>query len=336
MTELTVAAGLARGLLQVAVARGAGREDLLARAGIAPDDLSDQDNRIAFARYVALMRAAKAMCADPALGLHFGEANDLADISVVGLIGDSSGTMGEAMVQLNRYGRLVIEYDGGPDRFRHEMRPDGTLWAVDMRAHPNDFPELTESTMARTAVGMRRHGCGEMLLEIHVTHPDPGHRDEYERIFRCPVVFDAPWNAMRVDPRLIHHRISMHPRYVFGILTQHADALLRELENSKSLRGRVEGLLMPILHKGDVGMDAIAETLAMSRQTLFRRLKAEGTTFEALLDDLRHRLAVEYLKARKVSVNEAAYLVGFSDPAAFSRAFKRWTGVAPRDFRDKA
>jgi len=127
--------------------------------------------------------------------------------------------------------------------------------------------------------------------------------------------------------------VSDQPRYVFGVLSERADALLKELESSKTVRGRVESLLLPVLHKGDISMDAIAAKLAVSRQTLFRKLKAEGTTFEKVLDELRHRLALNYLCGKKVSVNETAYLVGFSDPAAFSRAFKRWTGSSPRDVR---
>jgi AraC-like DNA-binding protein len=90
---------------------------------------------------------------------------------------------------------------------------------------------------------------------------------------------------------------------------------------------------MPVLHKGDANMEAVAEKMAMSRQTLFRRLKDENTSFEKVLDELRHKLALDYLGAKKVSVNETAYLVGFSDPAAFSRAFKRWTGKSPREMR---
>ena len=74
----------------------------------------------------------------------------------------------------------------------------------------------------------------------------------------------------------------------------------------------------------------ISGRLGLSRQTLFRKLKAEGVTFEQVLDQLRHKLALQYLSGKKVSVNETAYLVGFSDPAAFSRAFKRWTGSSPR------
>jgi AraC-like DNA-binding protein len=90
---------------------------------------------------------------------------------------------------------------------------------------------------------------------------------------------------------------------------------------------------MPVLHTGNANMDAIAGKLGISRQTLFRKLKAEGVTFEKVLDELRYRMAADYLGARKVSVNETAYLVGFSEPAAFSRVFKRWSGCSPRTLR---
>jgi AraC-like DNA-binding protein len=327
----TVAAGLAEALIAVAEARGADRIALAARAGLARDDLRDHDNRIPLAIYVALMRAAKAMCNDPALGLHFGEESDLAKVSVVGLLAEASTTVAEAMAQLNRYGRLVIEFDGGPDRFRAAMEQGG-MWFVDQRANPNDFHELSESTFARTVVRSRAFLKEPLLRQVHFTHPDPGYADEYARVFQCPVTFGTAWNAMEYDPRLLAVPIQLQPRFVFGIFSQHADALLKELESSRSTRGRVESLLMPILHKGDVSMDAVAGEMALSRQTLFRKLKAEGTTFEKVLDDLRRTLALSYLGGRKVSVNEVAYLVGFSDATAFSRAFKRWTGKSPRTF----
>ena len=115
-------------------------------------------------------------------------------------------------------------------------------------------------------------------------------------------------------------------------MTERAEALLEKLEDSKSMRGRLEKLLIPLLHTGEAKIETIARKLALSRQTLFRKLKAEGVTFEQVLDELRHKLAREYLNGKNVSVNETAYLLGFSDPAAFSRAFKRWTGVSPRTF----
>jgi AraC-like DNA-binding protein len=333
MAELTVGAGLPRGLVTIAVAKGADANDLLRRSGISQADLDDQDNRIPMANYIALMRAARTLTGEPALALHYGEEVDLSELSITGLIMNASETMGDAFAQMNRFGRLAIEYDGGGDRFAMKMDVRG-VWLVDTRANPNDFPELTEVTFARMVCSPRRFVPRPHVLEVHVTHPAPSYRAEYDRIFRCPVVFDAEWNALRMDPETPKFRVALQPRYVFGVLGERAEMLLKELEQSRTTRGRVESLLMPILHTGDIGMDVIAARMAVSRQTLFRRLKAEDITFEKLLDDLRHRLAKDYLSGRKASVNETGYLVGFSDPAAFSRAFKRWTGKSPRDFRD--
>lgn len=333
MSDLTVAAGLARGLMELAVAKGASQAELAARSGIDPAVLEDQDNRVKLSSYVALMRAGKALTGDEALALHYGETNDMSQISVVGLLGNASETMIEAMAQLNRYGRLVIEFDGPRDRFTPVRRPDG-MWIADRRDNPNDFHELTESTFARMICGPRSFGVTKLAKAVHVTHRAPCYAAEYERVFQAPVTFESDWNAILFDEKWMMHRIQLQPRYVFGVLSERAEALLKELEASKSVRGKVERLLMPLLHKGEVSMDAVAEKLAMSRQTLFRKLKAEGTSFEKLLDELRHRLAVSYLSNRKVSINETAYLVGFSDPAAFSRAFKRWTGTSPRAMRE--
>ncbi len=96
--------------------------------------------------------------------------------------------------------------------------------------------------------------------------------------------------------------------------------------------GTAENLIRPILHEKVVTVDMIAGQLGLSRQTLFRRLSAEGVTFQQVLDQLRHKLAVHYLISDKTSVQRAARLVGFSDSTAFSRAFKRWTGIRPRAY----
>jgi len=87
-------------------------------------------------------------------------------------------------------------------------------------------------------------------------------------------------------------------------MSARADELLKSLEMSKTMRGRVENLLIPILHTGEASMDMIAVKLGLSRQTLFRKLKAEGITFEKVLDELRHKLALHYLNGKKVPVNQ--------------------------------
>jgi len=334
MRDETVSSGFVLGLLGYAVTRGANRDALLAACGIDAASLNDRDARLPYARYVALMHAAKAATGDPALALNFGQEVDVSDISIVGLIGQASDTMLEAFEQLNRYVRLIVDVElTGEDRFALK-RDGGGLWFTDLRANANAFPELTESAFSHIVAGPRRAGVPEWLREVRVTHARPAHAAEYERIFRVPVVFGSDRNAMRMEESIVSHRLGILPRYVFGVLTEHAQALLSELESANTTRGRVESLLMPVLHKGEANMDAVAEKLGVSRQTLYRALKEEGVTFEQVLDALRHRLALEYLRGKKTTVNETAYLVGFSDPASFSRAFKRWTGKSPSEMRD--
>ena len=335
MREPTVSAALVRRFLDFADARGAAMDALVERCRINEADLEDPDNRVPFSLYVALVRAAKALCSDPALPLHFAEAVDMSEFSVVGMLTYASETMMEAFEQLNRYGQLVTEVDvveGG--RFVLESRND-ELWLVDTRRDPNAFPELTETTFTRLICGPRRFLPRPSVLRAQVTHSQPAHSGEYDRIWQCPIDFGSHRNAIQLDPTIPSHRVALQPRYVFGILNRHAETLLAELEKSTTTRGRVERLLVPILHKGDVGMEKIAAKLALSPRTLLRRLTNEGVTFEKVLDELRHAMALDYLRERRTSVNETAYLLGFSDPSAFSRAFKRWTGRTPAQFRQE-
>jgi AraC-like DNA-binding protein len=333
VAEPTAAAGVLRGIVRAAVARGADREALLDAAGIGPADLDEHDRRLPLDRYRALIGSAKRLLGDPAFALHYGETVDLSEVSVVGLIGLASETMVEAFRQLQRYARLMVDVDtGGRERFELVRRGDD-LWLVDNRLNAADFPEQTEIAFAQMVAGCRAFGVDPFALEVRLSHPDPGYRDEYERVLRAPVTFQAGENSMRLEQLFLHHPIAVQPRYVFGILSEHAEGLLKQLQDRQTARGRVEALLMPRLHTGDIGIERIAAAMGVSRQTLYRRLRQEGVTFGRLLDALRHRLALDYLGAGKVSINEVAYLVGFSDPAAFSRAFKRWTGSSPSAMR---
>ena len=333
MAEPTVSAGYVKALLGVALAKGADRDQLLARACINPDDLEDPDNRLPFERFKALMRAAKQLCDDPALALHFGEVTHFAEMSIVGLTSRAAETMADAFAQMNRYARLVVEVDGheSGDRFAIVRAGEGEIWVEDRRRNPNDFPELTESTWARFSAEYARYfpQAPPFLKAVHVTHAETAYRAEYDRVFKAPVTFNSDRNALLIVESWLHIKLGPPNRYVFGIFSERAQALLNSLENSRTARGRVEGLLIPVLHTGEPNMERIAKQMGLSRPTLYRQLKAEGVSYETLLDDLRHRMALHYLDGKKVSVSQTAYLVGFSDPSAFSRAFKRWTGASP-------
>lgn len=328
MADLTISSGFARALFELAVARGAAPAALAQRSGIDPSCLGNQDTRVRFEAYVALMRAAKDLTGDTALALHYGEAVDMAALSIVAFLAQGCETPQEALAALNRFARLAIEVDeDGADRFEAVWR-EGKLFLVDRRPDPNTFPELTESTFARMVCSGRRQGH-DLLKAVHVTHAAPAHRSEYDRIFKVPVVFDSEWNALQLDELAMAMSVPVQPPYVRDLLNERAETLLQELEDSKTLRGRVESLLASMLPGGGATIHAVSARLGLSRQTLYRKLKLEGVTFGTVLDDLRHQLALRYL-GQGVSINEASYRLGFADRAAFSHAYKRWTGFSPK------
>lgn len=337
MSELTVSAGFAKALRQLAIAKGASAELLDERSHLSSVDLSNPDNRITMTSYMALMKAAKQLCGDPALALKFSELTDFGQISIAGLICQSSNTMGDALDQLNRYARLVIEIDGATagDRFAVVRQADET-WLEDMWKIPPGCVELSESALSRFVCEHRRSfGDRPFAKAVHFKHAEPVYGAEYRRIFDVPVVFDSDRNAILIHECWLDMEIPPANKYVFALLCERADALIERLENSKTLAGKVEAALLSTLHRGEAQRSLVAKQLGTTEQTLYRKLKAEGVNFEQLLDRLCHRMAVDFLSSGNVSVGEAAYLVGFADPSSFSRAFKRWTGMRPKQAMSK-
>ena len=332
MPEGTVAASAVHALLEFAVSRGADRAALRDRARLTPDELVDRDSRVALHKYVALMRAAKLLCNAPALALHFGETVDMSEISIGASVGGVT-SVDDMLAQINRYASLAIEIEtvGKGDRFQLQRR-QGQLWMVDARRNPSEFVELSESSFARMICSTRRAlGDNQLCKAIHFTHAEPSYGAEYSRVFRVPVVFGSTMNALQLDePLFLKMRPPATSEYLSVILREHAEALLAKLEGAQSMQGRVKRVLTALLPTGTASADATAASLGLSRQTLFRRLKAEGTSYEAVLSELRYKLSLHHLDDERLSVKRTARLVGFSDATAFSRAFKRWTGASPR------
>jgi AraC-like DNA-binding protein len=245
-------------------------------------------------------------------------------------------------VQLNRYAQLVVDDENGDSAIlMRGAQRDGAFWIECPSSLFAKHPLIAEAEIARLVWNTRVMFVNSPEFQklryprvVHFMREAPPYAREFERIFDAPVVFGSDWNAMQFDSEFLALKQPPVNRYVFGVLSDRADALLKTLQQTKTIRGRVETILMTSLHTGEVSMDAVAQKLELSRQTLYRKLRTEGVTFEDVLDELRHKLALHFLGGKKVSVNETAYLVGFSDPAAFSRAFKRWTGMSPREARD--
>lgn len=340
MHRHTMAAGFAASFADFACARGATRAALLAKSGLTDADLSDQDNRIPVAAYQALVGAAIAQTGDTALLLRHSLETRLETMTVVGQIVHTSASLRHSIGQLNRYLHLMGDTELPPRVARFELqRNAGGLWIVDHLILPPEQSYRTEVSFARFISEFRRSFPQTPFeIALEVAYPPPPHVDQYPDLFRVPVQFNATRNALRIDPVWDTPDTDFAPSnaYAFGIFTRHADGLLEKLQADTSIRGRIEAHILPRLHEGSISMDLVAKDLAMSRQTLYRRLKDEGVTFAEIHDGLRQRMAVAYLEGQKVSVNETAYLLGFSEASSFVRAFKRWTGLSPTAYLNRA
>lgn len=311
---------------EFACANGAGPA-VLTQAKLSREDLEDRDHRIPLSRYLALVGAARRACRDQAFALHFGAAVDSAEYSVVPLIGGTSATVAAGLAEMNHYARLMVDASAAEERFRFARDRTGT-WIVDTLL---GYPDVTESTFARFAAGGRRFARGGVILEVEVAHPRPRYAEEYVRVLGAPVRFRAGRNALRINPAILDEPVAPQAGYARDVFLARANRLLQELP--VTTRSEVEKHIGRAPELSAVSMSRVASAMHVTRQTLFRRLRDEGTTFESVRDEWRRTMAMHHLSTSGMTVSEAAHLVGFSDASAFSRAFKRWMGMAPSEYR---
>jgi AraC-like DNA-binding protein len=325
----TAASSYVGGIVDYAVERGVARQWLLDAAGLTDQDFDDPYRRLSIAAMIAALRQSAAALNAPDFALQYGRDVECTQISMSATMGQSARTTGEALLLIGRYAPLGLHFPAMEDAPRYHTARDAR-GALIIDARPADaWPEITEAAFARMARGIGRVGGPQALRAVQLRHGAPPYREAYESIFGVPVHFNADHDALIVDPHVLDLPLTPAPRVLTSALTLVADDQLATLARMRSVRGRVEQLLRRELPNGDVRVHRVARALAMSRQTLYRRLREGGTTFAAVLESVRHARAVELLSQSELSVGEVAALVGFSESAAFSRAFKRWTGQAP-------
>jgi len=167
---------------------------------------------------------------------------------------------------------------------------------------------------------------------IELRRPRPAAIDDFERLFRTPLLFGAAQNRLVFDGAGIESPLDgANPD-----LALRADAIalqyLARIERD-NIQARVREVLMQRLQRAEPSQDEVAEHLCMSARTLQRKLGESGTTYKEILDETRHSLALLYLSAPHHSLSEITYLLGFSSGSSFTRAFRRWTGQSPSNWR---
>jgi AraC-like DNA-binding protein len=299
---------------------------------LAPLEALDLDERVPVADILALQRGALEITGDEDLGLKAAHEIAQGDYGALEYAARSAADWEEAITVIGRYMRLVND------------ALVMTLHVVDEQAeiHFDDRVELPRASVDFQAAAIYR-SVQRIALEgtkhefqIWFTHRRPLDLTEYERTFGESVLrFSAPFNGFVFPRRFLRAKMSAADPALHGLIRKHAELLLSELPKgaAESLTEKVRDRVAAQLEKGDPGIANIARELSMSPRTLGRKLEREGTTFKNIVDDLRHRLALRYVANYDLSLTEVAFLLGFSQSAAFHRAFKRWTSQTPLEYR---
>ncbi|WP_017299720.1 AraC family transcriptional regulator [Nodosilinea nodulosa] len=333
MPEAKFSVAIARDIAQYVTAQGGDMDGLCRAAGIDRAWLADPDRQIAGDCLKALWREAVAQTHDPDLGLHLGEAFDLAAIGIVGYVLLNCQTYGQALEKLARYTHLFSQGVAISHRVTNgwvqcdcAVLGDVQNYLLDEPRHPieSTFSALLTATQQLTGQPLKLYG-------VWFQHPQPGNVAEHDRIFQTPVQFAQPINRLAFPASCLDWPVKSANASLLAVFEQHATALL-----SAQNQGYAQKVGQTISQnlQGDVpSLEAIAHALAISPRQLQRELKNENTSYQRLVDDTRRELALRHLQDPEVSIHDMAFLLGFSEPSAFHRAFKRWTGQTPRHYR---
>lgn len=300
----------------------AATERLLADVGLTPADIADPDARVPHAVLERLLDRGIEVARDPELGLHLAELVRPGAFDVLECIARTSPTLGDAVLGLSRYHRVLhdtwsigLAVSDGAAVVEFGLRPPLRL----SRA-------AAEFCMATLFLGARRIFRAELgVLEVCFAHSAPSDTREHARIFGAPVRFDAGRNSVSFRATELGAVLPGADRDLCAVLERHARSMVERLPAATTYADRVRAQILGELPRGSPTLEGAAKVLGASPRTVRRRLAAESTTYQALLDAVRRELGLRYLD-ESLTVEEVAYALGFSDPSAFRRAFRRWTG----------
>jgi AraC-like DNA-binding protein len=173
-------------------------------------------------------------------------------------------------------------------------------------------------------------------IEVRFPHSAPENTSEHYRLFGCSVKFGRDRGELLFSRDLLEMPFLSADVNLQAILEAQVVAMLQKLPKSDAVTDAVRRYLAGELCNGEPTLEQIAPRLHMSARTLHRRLEDEGTSFRQILTEVRRELATRHLSERRLAIGEIAFLLGFSEPSAFHRAFKRWTGYAPLTYRELA
>jgi len=298
---------------------------LLAAVGMSGIDLGDPDARVSCESFGQLLARAQQQHFTPNLALALARLTPIGAYPLLDYLILTSDTVGAGVRQLSCYRHLV----GDPFAIIVNDRVDPIR--VEMDGGPSPFN--VEYTLSLMVLHFRKETEGRFAARsVHFQH-EPDDAAAFERTFGCPVNTRATWNGITVPIEMWNVPLRRRDPVLRQVLESQANGILARLPKRTGVASDVQRALTMKVVGGDTRIGTVARDLAMSGRTLQRRLAEEGVSYQELLDEARKEAARRHVSEPALAICEVAYLLGYSEPAPFHRAFKRWYGMTPDAFR---
>jgi AraC-like DNA-binding protein len=313
--------------------RGGDADALLRAFGLPSTAETDTEVVLPLPALHAFLEAAERESKDPFLGIHIAFAYRRGLFGVLEHASRSAPTLREALVRIVRFAQLmndlvVVSLEERDGTSIIEQRVQGS--PLCLGRHANEFFVATLIDQARLLSGER---C--IPERVWLAHPAPRRTDELASSFMTRnISFGAEANGIAIAERVLDLPILTSDPTLLEVLDQHAETSIAQRPAASDFVGQVRRALRERMRTKAPSLPDVAADLRMSARTVQRRLTSEGTSFHRLLESVREELARVYVANPKMTLAEIAFLLGYTEMSAFLRAFKRWTGKTPRQFRD--
>jgi AraC-like DNA-binding protein len=323
-------------LLNLLTNHGIETSEFLSYANIDSAIVKSPDSRISSEQFFLLFKKALELTGDANLGLHLGESPS-GFSNITGYVILNCSTIGEAFKKYMKYQRITEEL------FKLDLMIKGHKAMITVQLK-NKNHELEKHLICYQISGIPKYAriltgnradLNHKTLEVRFQHNRPRDISEYKRIFQCPVLFGNKLNAFIFDKKYLETPVLNPNKDLLEVFEKHAQDTLDRMDLQESFTRKVGREIIDMFNGDMPKIEDLAGHLSISVRSLQAKLKEEGTTFTRILEEIRKNLALSYLEDNQNTISEIAYLLGFSEPSVFNRAFKKWMNCTPGTYRTK-